>query len=141
PSGASRDRTVSRSRRTSGSALSHRTSDALVCCRNTVQMPLRTPVAATARCTSLVTSSVPRPLVRKSSVCCPITSLLLESPYEIGARLAGLHQQREIRARQDQLHAHVDMPLQQLRRIHPAHARELAVLAAGGDNFGIRLAD
>src|SRR4029078_6196368 len=110
-------------------------------CRNTVQMPLRTPVAATARCTSLVTSSVPRPLVRKSSVCCPITSLLLESPYEIGARLAGLHQQREIRARQDQLPAHVAMPLQQLRRIHPAHARELAVLAAGGDNFGIRLAD
>src|SRR2546423_6496333 len=50
-----------RSRWTAGSAFSWITSDALVCCRNTVHRPVRTPARATARRISPVTSCSPRP--------------------------------------------------------------------------------
>ena len=43
-------------------------SDAVVCCTNTVQSPVRTPLATTAFATSAVMSVVPRPRVRKASV-------------------------------------------------------------------------
>jgi hypothetical protein len=47
-------------------------SEALVCCRNTVHSPLRMPLSATARATSVVISVMPRPRVRNSSVFCSI---------------------------------------------------------------------
>src|SRR2546430_769221 len=60
-SGAMRSAQRCRSRWTAGSAFSWITSDALVCWRNTVHRPVRTPARATARRTSPVTSCNPRP--------------------------------------------------------------------------------
>src|SRR5438876_7410999 len=66
---------------------------------------------------------------------------LLEAAHQLGARPAGLHQEREVRAGEDELHAHADVPLEKLRGVQAAHAGELAVLAAGGDHLLVGLGD
>src|SRR5947209_7795876 len=52
--------------------------------------------------------------------------LALEAAHQRGALATGLHEEREVGAGEHELHAHRDVALEELGRVHAAHAGEFA---------------
>src|SRR4051812_40654184 len=65
----------------------------------------------------------------------------LETAHERSALGAGGEEKREVGPGEDELHAHVDVPLEELGGVHAAHAGKLAVLAARGDDALVGVGD
>src|SRR5712672_456933 len=120
-----------RSRRTAGSAFSWTTSDALVCCKNTVHRPVRTPARATARRTSPVTSCSPRPRAGRSiSSCRTVTEETLHPRSHLDVRprrqRPAAHQPRA----EEKLRPVADRRERPLERIEPLDELDEALIDA-----------